>query len=351
MKQAPNSKVVGRLVPSPSLATQRKQAKEKQRSGWEEVLDVARQHLKRFIGLEPKVLQGDDPEAIHDFRVASRRLQQVLDLLYPKPRPKKIRKLRRVIQRCRQAFSTVRNCDVLIQRVNGSLACKRTGQRESWMAFREHLETRRLDAFQQAVGKLSRLNLSDFYVRLQGCLNAPPHSLSNPGGTVSDESQPGYGVEVGTLEDRLVRELQLTWEAFDTRVSHSQKERDPDSLHAVRIAAKRLRYLIEVIGELGVADTKKILSRLRRLQQHLGDWHDLEVIEQMMAEMLARPRFLRSNINLAIKMRRLMLKNQKSKTIYEKKYFDSAIISSGCSELKAWVIKVASKPVPLDSEI
>jgi len=62
------------------------------------------------------VLRGDDPDAIHDMRVASRRLQQILDLLYPKPRPQKIRKLWRTIRRDRTIFSSVRNCDVLLER-------------------------------------------------------------------------------------------------------------------------------------------------------------------------------------------------------------------------------------------
>jgi hypothetical protein len=30
-----------------------------------------------------------------------------------------------------------------------------------------------------------------------------------------------------------------------------------------------------------------------RLQTHLGDWHDLEVLEQILIGMVARPKFLR----------------------------------------------------------
>jgi len=350
VKPAVNIEDLKKPAPSPSPEPQQNEVKEEQRAGWSEVLDVARRHLKRFHGLEPKVLQGDDPDAIHDFRVASRRLQQVFDLLYPKPRSKRIRKLRRVVQRSRQIFSTVRNCDVLLQRVNGLLARQRIGQREAWTAFKEHLESQRSEAFQQAVGKLSRWNISDFFVRLHGELHTPPHVHSNPDGAVADGAQPSKESEAGSVDDLLMKELQLTWEAFDAQVSRSQSERDPDSLHAVRIAAKRLRYLIEVIDELGVADAKKTLSSLRRLQQQLGDWHDLEVMEQMMAEMLTRPRFLRSHIDLAIKIEKLMLRNQKSKAIREKKYLDSAITSGGCTELKEWVGKLTARPVEIESK-
>ena len=58
------------------------------------VRELALRQLNRFMSYEAKVLKGDDAEAIHDMRVASRRLQQVLDLLYPKPRPQELRRLR-----------------------------------------------------------------------------------------------------------------------------------------------------------------------------------------------------------------------------------------------------------------
>src|SRR5438128_2359909 len=58
-------------------------------SDWTKVRKLALEQMNRFISLEPKVLKGNKPNAIHDMRVASRRLQQLLDLLYPAP-PKEI---------------------------------------------------------------------------------------------------------------------------------------------------------------------------------------------------------------------------------------------------------------------
>src|ERR1700733_9731281 len=64
--------------------------------------ELALRQLNRFVSYEAKVLKGDDADAIHDMRVGSRRLQQVLDLLYPKPRVPEIRRMRRQFRRCRQ---------------------------------------------------------------------------------------------------------------------------------------------------------------------------------------------------------------------------------------------------------
>ena len=41
---------------------------------------VLGRHLAKFFSFQAKVVQGDDIEAIHDMRVASRRLQEVVSL-------------------------------------------------------------------------------------------------------------------------------------------------------------------------------------------------------------------------------------------------------------------------------
>src|SRR5215472_3835728 len=128
---------------------------------------LALHQLDRFMSLEPKVLRGEDPEAIHDMRVASRRLQQFLDLIYPPPAARQVRRLRRRIQRCRRALGEVRNCDVLLQSVGKALASKRNSRREVWEAAREYLLGRRSESFDKAVRKLGKTNVATLYVALK----------------------------------------------------------------------------------------------------------------------------------------------------------------------------------------
>src|SRR5579885_3148688 len=170
-----------------SPAKQHASAREHNRSGHRESADISAQnaanrqlatavalrYLYQFVRIEPKILQGNEPEAIHDFRVASRRLQQVLDLLYPKPRSKPLRKLRRVIRRARGLFSDVRNSDVILEKIKSLQSKKQPGYSEAWNAFRDYLSERRAQGFQKAAAKLSRLNLSDFYLKAQHSLTSP----------------------------------------------------------------------------------------------------------------------------------------------------------------------------------
>jgi CHAD domain-containing protein len=85
-----------------------------------------------------------------------------------------------------------------------------------------------------------------------------------------------------------------------------------------------------------------ILDWLRRLQRHLGDWNDLEVMEEMMAEMLSRPRFLRSHVELAMRVEKLMLKNRRSKRVYENRYRRAAGGEENAARWEKWIGKLTT---------
>jgi CHAD domain-containing protein len=304
---------------------------------------LARKQLDHFISLEPKVLRGNDPDAIHDIRVASRRLQQILDLLYPKPRPPKIRKLRRTIRRSRRALSTVRNCDVLMERVEKTLERKQLAHREVWTAFREYLQERRDTNFQKALKRVSNLNLPGFYVGLKSFLEDEAGATGNP---VSGNHTPP-SVRADAIRVRMAEDLQTLWADLSSRVEQSRSEPSAPVLHAVRIAAKRVRYLIEVIHEIGQAGSADALECLRLMQEHLGNWHDLEVMEETMLEMMSRPKFLQEQLELALETGKMVLRNRESKRSYEEKFFRMVTDSPDWSGLERWVQSAASMtPAP-----
>jgi CHAD domain-containing protein len=305
---------------------------------WKKVRKLALRQLDRFMALEPKVLRGDDRDAIHDLRVASRRLQQVLDLLYPLPRPAEIRKLRRKIRRSRRALGEVRNCDVQLQHVERILARKRAARRLAWEAVRHYLLERRSEGFDKAMRKLSKLNLAIFYVHLKDHL-APngisPHAhAQDPAATLTSEE----------FHARLAQSLERVWQRFESAVAHSQRDASMGVIHGVRIAAKRLRYLTEVIHAFHVAGSDRTVAWLRSLQQHLGDWHDREVLEQMMIEMVARPDFLREQLGTALEVERLILRNRARKEAHRKKYSEMTEDSAGLEGIRDWVTDLLSSP-------
>jgi len=307
--------------------------------GWKKVRELALRQLNRFMSYEAKVLKGDDPDAIHDMRVASRRLQQMLDLLYPKPRAQELRRLRRQIRRCRRVLGEVRNCDVLLEHVERSLRRKRSARREAWTAVQHYLLLRRSEGFLRAMRRFGKINLAGFYVNMKEFMaqdNAHPHSAEH-GHHGSPAARPAFS-------NHLTHVLQSVWTAFEDQVTLSQGDSRPAVIHGARIATKRVRYLVEVFHEFDVAGSAEALAWLRELQQHLGDWHDLEVLEQMMIGMVARPAFLREHLPLAMEVERLTLRNRENKGGFEEKYFRMSRESLEMRRLKDWVSYLLASP-------
>lgn len=305
--------------------------------GQKKVRELALRQLNRFFSYEAQVLKGDDAEAIHDMRVASRRLQQVLDLLYPKPRAQELRKLRRQIRRSRLLLGDVRNCDVLIEQVGRSLRRKRSARRDAWTAVHNFLLKRRSESFARAMRKFGKMNLAVFYVNLKEFLHRD---------RVSDHSEDHHAHAAlhATFASDLTNALQSAWNRFEDQIAQSHRHPRPEVIHGARIATKRLRYLLEVFREFDVPGSADSLSSLRHLQKHLGDWHDLEVLEQMMIEMLARPDFLRDNLALAMQVEKLILRNRESKVDFEAKYSRMSWDSAEMHRLKDWVVYFLASP-------
>jgi CHAD domain-containing protein len=309
---------------------------------WSKVRKLALRHLNRFVSLEAKVLKGDDPDDIHDMRVASRRLQQVLDLISPKPLPREARRLRRKIRRCRRALGDLRNCDVLLQQVQGRLARNRCSDREAWTAVKQHLQERRSESFSRAIRKLSKVNLAVFYMRTKEILDRlkptpdqdhGPHPLVQP-------DRPA----LEPFPARLTQALAGAWREFEKQVASSQRETTAPSIHAARICAKRLRYLLEVVNQFGIPGSSGALTWLRKIQQHLGDWHDMEVLEEMIIEMIAKPEFLRDQLPLAMASGKLILRNRTTKRGFREKYFQMTLDSPSYQGIKNWAEGLLAAP-------
>jgi len=331
------------VAPLPPAATPVEESEAaRHQEEWKKVRELAQKQLDRFMSFEPKVLRGDDPDAIHDMRVASRRLQQILDLVYPNPRPREVRRLRRRIRRCRRALGDVRNCDVLLQRVEPLLARKRSSRREAWTAVDHFLLARRSESFRKALRKLSKVNLAVFYVHMRECLARV--------GSAQDSGRDAHGRALadlpaaGLFPERVGEALDGVWNAFQEQVALSHRDPRAPVIHGARIAAKRLRYLLEVVHAFDVPGSADALAWLRSLQQHLGDWHDLQILEQMMIEMIARPDFLRDQLPLAMDVERLIVRNRAKKKDFQEKYYQMTRDSSEVQRLKDWVSYLLASP-------
>ncbi len=293
---------------------------------------LLRKRLERYVSLMPLVLVGDDPDAVHDVRVWSRRLQQSLVALFPKPRPGKVRKLRRTLRQVRRALGQWRNCDVVLKLA--SKQQRRTRSREkkqAWGLVRDYLLQKRGDQVAQARKKLRRQDLADLVGRIEKLI-----------------VQTGGQQETEALMVRLRAGIEAAWTKWQSSLAQAMEARGRGDIHALRIASKALRYRIELLHDLGDANTQPLLEWLKELQEALGIWHDRQVLYQAMAEALARPEFLLREPDAA---RMLLIEIEKDYLRQEtatNEILHLAAEHRGRKQMETWIAKTPHEPVPPD---
>jgi CHAD domain-containing protein len=226
--------------------------------------------------------------------------------------------------------------------VQGRLARKRCSDREAWTAVKQHLQERRSESFSRAIRKLSKVNLAVFYMRAKEILDRLKPTPDQDHG-----SHPLVQPDRPALEPfpaRLTQALVVAWREFEKQVAASHRETTTPSIHAARICAKRLRYLLEVVNQFGIPGSSGALTWLRKIQQHLGDWHDMEVLEEMIIEMIAKPEFLRDQLPLAMATEKLILRNRTIKRGFREKYFQMTLDLPNYQGIKNWAEGLLAAP-------
>jgi len=218
--------------------------------------------VEALAGHLHEALDGDG-HAIHQARVATRRLREIVPIVTD-TRSGRGARLRRRLKRLTAGLGPVRELDVALTLVDA-----RAGETPSpaVVALRAHLKERRSAAFErlrEAVdpGRARRL-------------------LSRLAGLVADierASHRGHGGLPGRERRRLARGVIDRARALAAAVAGAGAILIVERVHAVRIAAKRLRYALELTGELRLARTASLVARLRGMQDVLGELHDLDVL-------------------------------------------------------------------------
>src|SRR5688572_29332268 len=238
-----------------------------------DIRELARTRLKKCISIVPRLLVDHDPDDIHDLRVTSRRLQQVVSLMFPKPRRAKSRKVIRCLRDLRRDWGSCRNLDVDLALLQEKLESLETdGVRDAWSYVRGSLVELRAQELDRARKRLRRLDILAFIERTQRLFKAA--KIEN--------------VQNLNLEESFADTLAEWREA----VAQAKSRNNSKHLHELRISGKRLRYRLEIIAELGNTAAKDQATSLKGLQEELGRWHDCHVLLQFVEELIQKPEFL-----------------------------------------------------------
>jgi CHAD domain-containing protein len=237
------------------------------------ILELAEKRLERFASLFTRTLVRQRPDTIHDTRVWSRRLQQIIQVMFPAGRTKKLRRLVRTLRKVRRALGECRNLDVCIELTQQKMdATQSETVHRAWGQVQSDLREKRSAEVARFDDVLRRCDIVALIRRAQELLESA-ESVKNAEQYLRDS----------------IAEAFTKW-----RKSYGQARttREAADLHALRISGKRLRYQSELLADLGDAPSKSLVESLKMLQDELGAWHDKQVLLKVAAEFVAQPDYL-----------------------------------------------------------
>ena len=128
-------------------------------------------------------------------------------------------------------------------------------------------------------------------------------------------------VDEGVVAAYAAERLEQRLTEFQALVAQSHPTNDPAELHQLRIAAKRVRYLLENVSQMGFGDASKALLWLRTLQDRIGDWHDLEALEEEIITITSAREFTKQHLVESSRMLQAAAHLQKKKNALVKRLF------------------------------
>jgi len=226
-----------------------------------EMIETQRQAL---LAHDPGTRLGDDPENLHQHRVAARRVRVYLRAARRQLDAAWRRSVAGPLRELGEASGPVRDLDVLLERLRGELQRLDEPDRTAGDALLSSLEAER-DAARAAL--LDALG-GDGYRNVLARLRRPPRLAPE--------------VDAVPLERNARREFRRLVEAVDRLGDHP----DEEALHRLRIELKRARYAAE-LSDLEGKRGRRFLADARALQDLLGDHQDAVTTEQRLRALTA----------------------------------------------------------------
>jgi CHAD domain-containing protein len=239
--------------------------------------EVGLANLRRYLSAwdlhEPGARLGDDPEELHDLRVAGRRLDAIVRQ-FRTYLPASLVRIRPTLKKVLRALGAARDLDVALLELdafNGELS---EADQANLEPLKQHLRSERARA------RAKMLSLLDSSAVQKG-LDKLRLGLTQPSGDAEAPAAPA---------------LEVVCELIRTRYKKVRKgangltpDSPTESYHAVRGRVKKLRYVLESVSVIFGKPANGMVRSLRRWQEKLGVQQDADVAGRRLQALAAVP--------------------------------------------------------------
>jgi len=227
---------------------------------------IVRECLGQFLANEPVIRLRRDAQAVHQARIAVRRLRSALQVFKHVLDAATADGIGRDLKELGAGLGRGRDLDVL---ATGPLL--HMAQGHACEALVREIERRREAAYDKLIAQLVAPHYRSFHLDLVAWI-----------ATSAFETTDRAAGRKAKADKRIVpfmaRRLEAAWRRLARQVKRLPKD-DTDGLHRIRIAAKNLRYAVEFCDGLVKGKSKRkrysnFLKQLKALQARLGDHQD-----------------------------------------------------------------------------
>jgi CHAD domain-containing protein len=216
--------------------------------------------LARLLSNDPGVRLDEDPEFVHQARVATRRLRSDLRTYRPFLEAGWVADVRSELRWVGTALGEVRDADVLSERLASYASAAGADDEGGFGELRDHLAAERA----ASVTALRRVMLDDRYLkllrRIESAADSPPIAPE------VDRSAPA-GESLGPL-------VEASWRRARKQVRSLDPAPSDAGLHQVRIKAKQLRYAAEATEAVLGGPARRLARAAEAVQTVLGEHQD-----------------------------------------------------------------------------
>jgi CHAD domain-containing protein len=289
--------------------------------------ELVRERVRRFMKLLPEVLNSESVEAVHDLRVWSRRLQQVLVTMFPRTQENRAQSVVRALRRARRGLSGWRDCDVLIALLDRRLRRLRDpDEQRAWRVVRDYLAKKREKEIERARRRLAKRTLFTLAQRTEQLLKHRELDVPANVGVVDADF-------VATVSE-FIKAAYADWQAALALATESASQADA---HSFRIKTKRLRYRIELARDLGDKELLVPLNWLKWLQDSLGQCHDRAELARIATQAIANSEFLLNGPRPASLLLKRLARELLSDATALKSLLVAVKVSGELSPLEGWI--------------
>ena len=235
---------------------------------------VLRRQFAEMRSHEPGTRIGEDPEELHDMRVATRRMRAALKL-FEDALPERARWFREELRWVARALGDVRDLDVQGHNLR---AWRDEKDSDSLGKVLDVIEKRRTEARGRMLQALDSARYEHLETSFGEMLRRGPGAERElaQGSGHSPEGEPVTSAAPGLISARYRK-----WRKAAKRLDESSP---PDDFHDLRKKGKRLRYALESVSEV-YGKPAALISALKDVQDDLGDHQDAVVAAETLREL------------------------------------------------------------------